>query len=446
MEEVRRRKLRSAEAAKVVSEVLTTAGIESVEEIDHKVGEIHQRLEMARKRTGAARADGEALRGHASDQLRKTARQLASEIEALEIALQDLSELTFNDRRHLNEILALSTKVRRLRSARAVLNDVAFVQCPRCVQELPKREDALCNVCGQDDSLTVDGDHEGEQAKADMDSRVKELEEVLQSQTMQVSRLKRRRNELLKQKHDVDESLDQSMLRYDSAYLSQVLEAEKEIATLVQEQDYLGKLRTLPQRVVELNEEADKLGADEYRIRRELKDARGAAEQDLSNLKRLGELFLDCLLRAKVAGFESDDVVRMSPPWFLPEVLGVTTGEIATTSFGTLGSGGKKNLFKCCYALAIHRLSAELNTFLPTLLIIDSPMKNISERENREQFEGFHALLYELAAGELKGTQFILIDKEYCPPEKAAGVAVLSRHMRTDSDKEPPLIRKYRGK
>jgi len=73
-------------------------------------------------------------------------------------------------------------------------------------------------------------------------------------------------------------------------------------------------------------------------------------------------------------------------------------------------------------------------------------MKNISERENREQFEGFHQLLYELASNELADTQFVLIDKEFCPPSENYELEVTGRHMRVDDKKEPPLIRNYRGK
>lgn len=45
--------------------------------------------------------------------------------------------------------------------------------------------------------------------------------------------------------------------------------------------------------------------------------------------------------------------------------------------------------------------------FSKTALIINSPMKNISERENREQFEGLHELLYELSVSELRKNQYI---------------------------------------
>jgi hypothetical protein len=143
----------------------------------------------------------------------------------------------------------------------------------------------------------------------------------------------------------------------------------------------------------------------------------------------------------------------MKPSWFLPEVTYAVSGDLAVTSFSNLGSGGKKTLFKCCFAIAMHRLAVELNALLPTFLIIDSPMKNISERENREQFEGFFEMLYDLSNTELKGTQCILIDKELCSPTEDYEPSFTERHMkpnkRAHDPKEnlyPPLIRYYQGK
>ena len=143
----------------------------------------------------------------------------------------------------------------------------------------------------------------------------------------------------------------------------------------------------------------------------------------------------------------------MAPPFFLPEVSSAGSGDLAITSFSNLGSGGKKTLFKCCFAIAVHRLAVEVDTLLPTFLIIDSPMKNISERENREQFEGFFEMLYDLSNSELKGTQFILIDKELCPPPEGYEPSFAERHMKPNErggePKEnpyPPLIGYYQGK
>jgi hypothetical protein len=99
----------------------------------------------------------------------------------------------------------------------------------------------------------------------------------------------------------------------------------------------------------------------------------------------------------------------------------------------------------------MHRLAVQVGAPLPEILIIDSPMKNISERENREQFEGFYNMIYQLKADELSTIQFILIDKEYTPPPDDLKLTLYSRHMkpneasRPDDRENPPLIPYYFG-
>ena len=445
LEEIRRERLGYAESARVLEQSLRETQFSTLEEIEAREKEVAEKQEMLQRRIAAIRTDKAATIDHVTDQLRSKARHIASELETADTALEELAAVNANDRRHRNEILALSTKVRRLESARAVLNDVEFATCPRCTRQLPVRGADLCHVCGQANEPEEEENGDDGRTQADISSRVKELEEMMEAQTVQMSRISRRREELLRQKQTVDQELTVAMDQYDSAYLAEAISIERDSAELVHELNYLNRIKVLPSRVEQLKQKADSLATDESAIRRELKDARSAAEQDLSNLQKLKKLFLDCLLRAKVPGFEASDIVLMDPPWFLPEVHG-GSGDLATTSFSTLGSGGKKNLFKCCFALAVHLLAAEMKTLLPTFLVIDSPMKNISERENRTQFEGFHQLLYELCSDQLRETQIILIDKEYCPPEKGIEVVVASRHMRVDSKSEPPLISYYRGK
>jgi len=445
LEEIRRERLGYIESARVLEQSLQETQFSTLEEIEVREKEIAEKQEMLQRRIAAIRTDKATAINHVTDQLRSKARHIASELEAADTALEELTTVNANDRRHRNEILALSTKVRRLESARAVLNDVEFTTCPRCTRQLPNRGADLCHVCGQTDEPEGEENDDGERTQADIASRVKELEEMMEAQSVQMNRIRRRREELHRQKETVDQELTVAMEQYDSAYLAEALAVERESAEAAHELYYLKRIKVLPSRVGQLKQQSDALAAKESTTRRELNEARAAAEQDLSNLQKLKKLFLDCLLRAKVPGFKANDIVQMDPPWFLPEVHG-GSGDLATTSFSTLGSGGKKNLFKCCFALAVHRLAAEMKTLLPTIMVIDSPMKNISERENRAQFEGFHDLLYELCASELAGTQVILIDKEFCPPVEGVDVSVTSRHMRVDSDTEPPLIPYYRGK
>jgi len=147
-----------------------------------------------------------------------------------------------------------------------------------------------------------------------------------------------------------------------------------------------------------------------------------------------------------VPGIQRDDRVALEPPTFYPAVFSSDPSDLTASTFTSMSSGGKKTLFKCCFAIAVHRIAALLDAPLPELLIIDSPMKNISERENRAQFEGFYRMVYALKAGELSETQIILIDKEYLPPDPALGLDIRSRHMQPDSTEHEPLIRYYRGK
>lgn len=358
LEELRQKRQRSAEGARVLAESLEEEGVSTEAEITGQITELQNAEQNADKRIKAIRSQNEALQGHAADRLRKKARQISSELQALESTVGQVVETMADDQRHLNEILALSTKVRRLESARAVLNGVEFQRCPRCTQELPNREGDDCHLCGQAEHHTGEDEAtEGEATQADMDGRLKELREMLEAQATQLKRLRYREKELRDMKNAVDEELTEAMREYDSAYLAEALAVEKEKASLNQEQKYLRKLKALPSRVEALKSQADQLAGQESQVRRELKEAREAAEQDLTNLRKLEKLFLDCLLRAKIAGFYEDDIVRMLPPWFLPEIVGSESGELATISFGTLGSGGKKNLFKCCFALAVHRLA-----------------------------------------------------------------------------------------
>ena len=112
-----------------------------------------------------------------------------------------------------------------------------------------------------------------------------------------------------------------------------------------------------------------------------------------------------------------------------------------------------KTLFKCCFAVAVHRLASKIGALLPTILIIDSPMKNTSERQNREQFEGFIKMLYELSQKELRNTQFVVVDKELFPPLSQYSRLFYSRQMQpnerekdSQQNPHPPLIPYHQDK
>ncbi len=446
LELARAERLKCEAGATAIHDALSSAEIATEVELAAVRRELEFAIQKTEVEIAEVRNRTRTLQTHAMKSLQDLARSFARQINELESASSDIRDTIAKDKAHKNELLSLATRFRRSQSAREVLSGVDFKDCPRCGNALQSRPLGVCPVCCQLQSDAPTGALDEQAAEKDMESRVGELTELIFMHEAQLRKVERSLREMSDKKDVVDAELTHISVDYDSAYLSTALETEKNRSALQQQLLDLNKLEILVQRIAELSKRSQTLFADEHRIKSELKDARERAERDTQNLSRLKELFIDCLLRAKIPGFLPDDIVEMKQPHFLPEVASAGSGDLAVTSFTNLGSGGKKTLFKCCFAVAVHRLAVEVGAMLPTFLVIDSPMKNISERENRAQFEGFFEMLYDLCNSELKGTQFILIDKELCPPPDGFLPSFKARHMTPDDDKNPPLIRYYRGK
>jgi len=446
LEKLRNEKLRAEAGASAIRDVLNSSDIASEIELAGIRTRLEQDLKDVTHEIEDLRESVRSMRSHAMNKLQKKGRELSERISELYQAFEDLRQALARDKAHKNELLSLGTRYRRSQSAKEVLAGVEFGACPSCGQHLPERSSDLCPLCGQPPLESITGGFDEQAAERDIRSRVEELQELIGQHERHIGKTEREIRELEDEKAVLDTELTRASTAYDSAYLSSALETEKRRSSIQQQLLDLNKLEILVRKIQELEERVHVLAGQEQRVRSELRDARARAERDSVNLNRLKELFLDCLLRAKIPGFLGSDVVEMRAPHFLPEVMPAEAGDLVVTSFGNLGSGGKKTLFKCCFAVAAHRLATEIGDTLPTLLIIDSPMKNISERENREQFEGFHKMLYELSVNELAQTQFVLIDKEYAPPPSDLKIDLTVRHMKPDSDEDPPLIRYYRGK
>lgn len=163
-------------------------------------------------------------------------------------------------------------------------------------------------------------------------------------------------------------------------------------------------------------------------------------------IKQLGDIFLDNLLQIGFPGITDKDCVRFNSESYLPVVYNINTDH--EVSYENLGSGGKRNLFKICFAIAIHRLHVDhvQNNYLPSFLIIDTPMKNISEREDVLMYDRFYKFIFRLFSTELEETQLIIVDKEkrsLADYEKQD--LIIEKHMSNTEKINPPLFRNYRG-
>ena len=345
----------------------------------------------------------------------------------------------------MNEIQMLKLKIKRDESARSALSKVSFSSCPSCLMALPEKKPDHCIVCGQESNAEI-SQESIEILEKDADNRIKELADSLTDHNSQLMKMRLKRESFKKTKCKIDDELDKLLAEYDSAYLSTVIDTEKELITVNEKIASLRKIQELPSKANQLQNDADRMTPDILEKKNELNEAREKAEKDTRNLKLLEKIFLRMLMQVNFPGIKDEDYVSMSSPDFLPNVIDSRSGDLAVTSFSNLSSGGKKTIFKSCFALAIHYLARKTNnSLLPTFMIIDSPMKNISERENQEVFESFVKFIYTLASEIMEGTQFILIDKEYYPPQEEYEFSHMSRHMQPDSEEYPPLIPYYKG-
>ena len=436
-------KMAAKAAADALKKVLEESGFDDPNEIDARIELLNAQRDRVREEASTYREKRQNEGTHAVDTLRQKGRTLSGDLQGLEDMLSAVQRRGGDIERHFNELKMLSVRFSRTKSARTLLAAVDFADCPRCTQSLPKRAEALCLVCGQPE---IEEPHEhlsNQVVETDLKSRLVELQETLQGLKQQEGRIARQLERTQIEKVHVDQNLNQRLRDYDSAFLSQALEFERQATALEQQVGSLISYRKLPERLLDLLSTADSLNGQEAELRAQLGREREKAFKDRTNLDDLEKLFLDCLVRSSFPGITETFKVSIDPKSFVPEVFPGDAADFAVTSFANMGSGGMKTIFKACYAVALHRLATKTGAALPSILVIDSAMKNVSERENRELFQAFYSMVYELAAGELESTQFILIDKEIFPVPGSINVKVRSRHMAPGSRENPPLVPYY---
>lgn len=442
LQAIHEQKIGARAAAEALKKVLEESGFSNPAEIDARIEMLSAQKDRVRESAATARQQ-RGGGGHAVDALREKGRSLSNDAQGLEDMLQAVQQRSEDTERHLNELRMLSVRFSRTKSARSLLAAVNFSECPRCTLTLPVRTEGHCPVCGQVESAHPHNHMSNEVVESDLKVRLSELQETLQGLKQQEKRIDRQLERTKIEKALVDQSLNERMRDYDSAFLSQAIEFERQATVLEQQVGSLISYRKLPERLADFLETADTLQGQESELRSKLVREREKAFKDRSNLEDLERLFLDCLVRSSFPGLNASYKVTIDPKTLVPEVAPTDAADFAVTSFANMGSGGMKSIFKACYALAIHRLAKKTGAALPTLLILDSAMKNVSERENRELFQAFYSMVYELAADELKETQFILIDKELFPIPEETEITIKARHMAPGNREDPPLVPYY---
>lgn len=382
---------------------------------------------------------------HFSDDLRGELRTLAGKIELMTEAIANLERILAEETALRGELISAKFKLHRMSSATAILGSVEYTACPRCgtgLDSLP-RASTDCSLCGApemaDNSLAR---RETNIDQPDLDARLADIEQSVSTRKKSLTKQVRELDSLKEQKGYKDQELTRLMRDYDSAFLSQVRNLERELASGRQEIIGLRRDARLPQALLELETEADGHLSKAQGIRRELKAERDRIADRDNLVGQLEAYVFDALMSSGFPALSNSDTLHINRRNWMAYINPHGDESLSYTLSGA-GSGGKKTLFNICYAVALHRLAEELDLPLPSFLIIDSPMKNIGTEVNKDIFIAFYNHLYGLLSSQMKKTQVIIIDTELSAPTMSLDFT--ARQMIAGSSEHPPLIPYYSG-
>lgn len=415
------------------------------------VGQIGAELEKVRARTEELRRflsnDTTAYLSetHFVDEQRVRLREMSDTLESEREALADL-EFRLNEQRELrSELLSMKFKVARADRARAVLTGSAFENCPQCGQPVSTHRSTGddCYLCLQP-VLPDENAITPASITSDLDARLADIEASLRRHAISKKRQEARIAALLTEKNTLDRRVAELLATYESDRLARTRDAQRELAELDERARFLDRVSAMPDAVTKMIDDADGLSKDLERLAREIADEQRRLSKADANFAALERNFLKALVATHVPGVGKNDEIHINRRTMIPEIW-PGGDETLAYSFYTAGSGGKKTLLTICFALALHRTAAEHDLPVPTLLMIDTPLKNITPDINPELVQAFYRYLYEVAEGDLSDHQVIIVDQLLVEPPQDSSLAFSDRLMTEDDPENPPLISYYHG-
>ncbi len=441
LEEIRDNRSAKLESIKQIRSFLSDFGYSTEAEVSKEIFEVETQLTQVQEILSTNRKKY-SVETHFVDNLRQDLRKL-SDLLAMETEnLSDLETRVKEQESLLAELLSAKFKLSRVEAASALLSGVKFNLCPACGHDLEKHSRQIkddCYLCGHPIQTQIEEPvAQPEAIRRDLDSRIDDISESIKRHKLALKKQLLNVDELRKQKMLLDNKLNQELQNYDSAFLADNRERERFIASLEERKKNLEKISKLPEAISRMEKESDGLIIQGEQIKREIEIEKSKLTDAEKRIKDIEVAYLDALRETSVPGIEPEDRIVIDVRNWIPKIV-PSDGD--AYDFYNAGSGGKKTLLNVCYALAVHSVAQTHGLFLPTFLMIDTPMKNIGEDVNEDIFKAFYRYLYKLADTILHDVQFVIIDKEFYEPQADFDLDVRERFM----SPEKPLISYYRG-
>lgn len=298
-------------------------------------------------------------------------------------------------------------RIKRSATASSSLSGLEFVQCPRCLQGLPhgRFHEGHCHLCGQPQEVAEDAKPADALLKVVREQR-KETEDLAVEDTEAIAGLDAQ--------IELAETSVLALLRAADATgneprtLPFIENVEQSVAQVTQTQAAIHRIEDVEARWATqsgLHKEADRLDVIAREMSEEESRIKMQLSEDTTVLADLSALF-DGILR------------ELRDPWFSEahidpiDYLPVVDDE----GFDMLSVGGaRKTLVNLAYHLAnlYMSISERSLVLLPTLLIVDSPRKNVGDNAlDRTMVESVYARLQTLQAASRDEFQIIFADND----------------------------------
>lgn len=429
----------SREAAEQIRRFMTRFELGSEMDVTAQIEALEAELNVAQQHRIVLESDRQSTL-HPTDALRQKLRDLSQIVSDLYEAA-NASRGALEEQGALRaELITAKVKAERSEQAGVVLEGVAYERCPQCgidVQDRPN-DINVCRLCGGVCSNThAHLSVNLEVVRRELNDRIDQIGDSINRREQALRRTEREFRRASSDKRELDLRLQEELARYDSAYVESIRMVDREIATLVERRRSLSQLSEMPRAINELGEHVGALQVRIDQLRINIDTERMRLRSADENAQAIAQRFKEIMHEVGFPGVSIEDEVVLDPRNWKPVI--VHGGQ--EWGFWDTGSGGKKTLFNVCYALALHEVSQERGMRVPSVLIIDSPTKNISEDMNPELVHSLYNKIYKIAVD--KKTQFLLIDSELVEPESE--IAEFSHRRLAGEPDAPSLISYYVG-
>jgi hypothetical protein len=433
------------ESAKQIDEFLSKYGFSSEDEISAELAKLDVDLVNADQAIQSL-TPSNVPTSYISDEVRADLDRLTADIDAKELAAKEVTSQLRDQQSLAAELLGLKLKIARSSIANEILEGAAFHLCPACGSALAKPSNPQeCVLCHSNTSQIAKAVKLNEAVvQRDLIDRIEDLERSTRRLKKSLERHEADLGELREARGALQRRVDAARASGESQYMQRMRSLESKKGALDERRRLLVKVAAMPREIEARRKDADKMSEEISLIERQIGKEQEKFAAGRENVSILEQTFHAVLRAIHFPAIAPGDTVYLNTKTWLPYIHPSGNAERAW-SFADVGSGGKKVLFKICFALALHVTAARQKLSLPKLLIIDSTMKNITPDINPDVVSHFYRELYRLLSTELRDWQCILVDQTYFAPPVDIGLQVVDRMLKKDDPKYPRLISYYDG-